>query len=103
MLARVRDGDARIMELFWNRAVKVEGARARICVMALNRPGVLGHVSTTIGKMGVNIADLRFGRKTRELYEIFMDVEVSDVEHLHQLLAALRSSPHVTHVERPGG
>ena len=73
---------------------------ARLSVMALNRPGSLGSISTVVGKQGANIVDLKIGRRTPELYEMLLDVEVEGLEQLQRVQAALRATACVTSVER---
>ena len=72
-------------------------AIARLQVMTTNQPGSLGSLSTVIGKQGGNITDLRFGAKSADLYEIMLDIEVEDRDHLDRIVARacapLRSSP----------
>jgi GTP pyrophosphokinase len=74
-----------------------------LSVTTLNRPGSLGSVSTVVGKQGGNIVDLKIGRRTPELYEILLDIEVDDVEQLTRVQAALRATACVTSVERKLG
>ena len=58
---------------------------------------------TAIGRQGGNITDLRFGTKSPDLYEIILDIEVDDLDHLGRVVAGLRALPVVTHVERSQG
>jgi guanosine-3',5'-bis(diphosphate) 3'-pyrophosphohydrolase len=95
-----RAADAgRWLDLGWNGAQDAK-AIARLQVMTMNQPGSLGSLSTVIGKQGGNIIDVRFGARTIDLYEIFLDIEVDDLEHLHRIAASLRATPVVTAVER---
>ena len=71
--------------------------------MTLNQPGSLGSLSTTIGRQGGNITDVRFGTKSPDLYELVLDIEVDDLDHLDRIVASLRATPVVTHVERSQG
>ncbi|HFD17142.1 MAG TPA: bifunctional (p)ppGpp synthetase/guanosine-3',5'-bis(diphosphate) 3'-pyrophosphohydrolase [Rhodospirillales bacterium] len=103
VLARVRNREHNLVELGWNTRATAPRAAARLRVLAVNRPGVLGTISTTIGQQGGNITDVKFGRRNPDLYELFLDIEVEGVDHLHRLKAALRMSPVVTAVERMCG
>ncbi len=103
VLARVEDREHRLVELGWNTRASAPRAAARLRVLAVNQPGVLGAISTTIGQQGGNITDVKFGRRNPDLYELFLDIEVEGVEHLHRLKAALRMSSVVTAVERMRG
>jgi guanosine-3',5'-bis(diphosphate) 3'-pyrophosphohydrolase len=98
-LGRRADEADRWLDLGWNGAHDVK-AIARLQVMTMNQPGSLGSLSTVIGKQGGNIIDVRFGARTIDLYEIFLDIEVDDLEHLRRIAASLRATPVVTAVER---
>ena len=86
---------------FASMAMMAVGSGATyLVVVALNQPGVLGTISTVIGKQSANITDVRFGHRAPDLYEIFLDVEVDGLEHLQRVQAALRASSVVSSVER---
>jgi GTP pyrophosphokinase len=103
-LARRADEDEdRWLDLGWNQIGAGLKATARVQVMSLHRPGSLGSLSTVIGREGGNISDLRFGAKSIDLYEIVIDVEVDDCDHLDRIMASLRANPVVTAVERMQG
>jgi GTP pyrophosphokinase len=100
-LARSAGEEAdRWLDLGWNQVASGFKATARLQVLTLNQPGSLGSLSTVIGREGGNITDLRFGAKSMDLYEIVLDVEVDDREHLDRIMASLRASSVVTAVER---
>ena len=73
---------------------------ARLSVTTLNRPGSLGSISTVVGKQGGNIVDLKIGRRTPDIYELMLDVEVDSLDQLLRVQAALRATTCVTSVER---
>ena len=90
----------RWLDLGWNPDAAEGKATARLQVMTLNQPGSLGSLSTVIGRQGGNITDVRFGARSPDLYEIILDVEVEDLDHLDRVVAGLRATPVVTYVER---
>ena len=99
-LIRKADDPDRWLDLGWNPKAKDAKAVARLQIMTTNQPGSLGSLSTVVGKQGGNITDLRFGSRSPELYEIILDVEVEDRDHLERILASLRATTAVTYVER---
>ncbi len=101
-LGRRRADPERWLDLGWNPSADSK-ATARLQVMTLNQPGSLGSLSTAIGRQGGNITDLRFGARSPDLYEIILDVEVEDLDHLDRVVAGLRATPVVTYVERSQG
>jgi GTP diphosphokinase / guanosine-3',5'-bis(diphosphate) 3'-diphosphatase len=46
---------------------------------------------------------VRFGSRSPDLYEIVLDIEVEDRDHLERIVASLRATPVVTLVERTQG
>jgi GTP pyrophosphokinase len=102
-LTRRRADPERWLDLAWNSGASESKAIARVQVMTLNQPGSLGSLSTAIGRQGGNITDLRFGARSPDLYEIILDIEVDDLDHLGRVVAGLRALPVVTNVERSQG
>ena len=102
-LGRRRADPERWLDLAWNPGAAENKGTARLQVMTLNQPGSLGSLSTAIGRQGGNITDIRFGAKSPDLYEIVLDVEVDDLDHLDRVVAGLRAIPVVTYVERSQG
>jgi GTP diphosphokinase / guanosine-3',5'-bis(diphosphate) 3'-diphosphatase len=100
VLGRTNASTQRAVDLGWNERETLPKVPARLSVTAVNRPGSLGSVSTVVGKQGANIVDLKIGRRTPELYELLLDVEVDDVEQLTRVQAALRATACVASVER---
>ena len=102
-LGRRRADPERWLDLGWNPEAAEGKGTARLQVMTLNQPGSLGSLSTAIGRQGGNITDVRFGARSPDLYEIILDVEVEDLDHLDRVVAGLRATPVVTYVERSQG
>jgi GTP diphosphokinase / guanosine-3',5'-bis(diphosphate) 3'-diphosphatase len=90
----------RLLDLGWNAGETLPKVSARLSVTTMNRPGSLGAISTVVGKQGANIVDLKIGRRTPELYELLLDVEVDGLDQLVRVQAALRATACVTSVER---
>ena len=103
ILTRKPEDADRWLDLGWNADAADAKAIARLHIMTTNQPGSLGSLSTVVGKQGGNITDVRFGARTPDLYEIILDIEVEDREHLDRIVATLRATPVVTHVERTQG
>ena len=66
----------RLLSLGWNTGETLPKVSARLSVTTMNRPGSLGSISTVVGKQGANIVDLKIGRRTPDIYELLLDVEV---------------------------
>ena len=66
-----------------------------------NQPGSLGSLTTVIGKADGNITNLKITNRSVDFFEMMVDVEVNDVRHLSNIIAALRATPHHS-VDRRG-
>ena len=76
---------------------------ARVYLTVLNAPGSLGNLSTVIAKNEGNISNLKITERSREFFDMVIDVEVRDVKHLTNIIAALRATPVINSVERARG
>ena len=76
---------------------------ARLGVILLNEPGSLGGLSTIIGKNAGNIVNLKINNRSVDFFEMQVDIEVGNVRHLTNIIAALRATPLITSVERARG
>ena len=72
----------------------------RLSVVVANETGALGNLSTVIGKNGGNITNLKITNRTSDFFEMLIDVDVHDVKHLTNIMAALRATPVIHSVER---
>lgn len=75
----------------------------RLNVVITNQLGSLGSLTTVIGKNGGNITNLKIVNRSTDFFEILLDVEVKDVKHLTNIIAALRATPSINSVERGRG
>ncbi len=92
------------LDLSWDDDGAAEESHvARIKVFLTNEPGTLGDLSTIIGKNGGNITNLRIAHRSVDFFEIHLDIQVDDVRHLTEIIAALRASPIITSVDRARG
>jgi len=103
LLKKADDNSDRWLDLAWNPDREDARAIARIRLLNQHKPGSLGLVSTVIGQLGGNITDIRFGAKTPDVFEVVIDIEVSNVEQLEGILASLRTTEVVESVERAEG
>ncbi|MBM3483318.1 MAG: bifunctional (p)ppGpp synthetase/guanosine-3',5'-bis(diphosphate) 3'-pyrophosphohydrolase [Alphaproteobacteria bacterium] len=92
------------LDLSWD----VEGADreahvGRLSVTVVNEPGSLGALAGAIGRAHGNITNLKIAHRAAEFFEFHVDVEVRDVKHLSNIVAALRAVPSISQVERMVG
>jgi GTP pyrophosphokinase len=72
----------------------------RIQLTVVNEPGTLGTLATVIGKNEGNIINLKITNRTPQFFDMIIDIEVRDVRHLTNVMAALRASAAVNSVDR---
>lgn len=99
------DAPERWLDVAWNAARDGENAVhvGRIDVTLGNEPGSLGSLTTIIGKNGGNITNLKITNRSLDFFELLVDIEVQDVKHLTNIIAALRAAPSINSVQRARG
>jgi GTP diphosphokinase / guanosine-3',5'-bis(diphosphate) 3'-diphosphatase len=91
----------RWMDVAWDHDAEApENLVGRIALVVNNAVGALGSLTTVIGRNGGNITNLKITNRTIDYFEILLDVDVKDVKHLTNIMAALRATPVVHSVER---
>ena len=66
-------------------------------------PGSLGELSTVIARNDGNISNLKITDRAPQFFNMLIDIEVRDVKHLTNVIAALRANPSINSVERARG
>jgi GTP pyrophosphokinase len=66
-------------------------------------PGALGDLSMVIAKNNGNISNLKITNRAGDFYDLLIDIEVQNVKHLTEIIAALRASPMTNTVDRSRG
>jgi GTP pyrophosphokinase len=75
----------------------------RVKAIVPNEPGSLSEVATMIASNLGNISNLNFTERSQDFFEMQIDIEVTDVKHLTNIIAALRATPIISKVERVMG
>ncbi|MBI2978204.1 MAG: bifunctional (p)ppGpp synthetase/guanosine-3',5'-bis(diphosphate) 3'-pyrophosphohydrolase [Rhodospirillales bacterium] len=94
----------RWLDVSWDvdgKAPQVHVGRIQLTVQ--NVPGSLGELSTVIARNEGNISNLKITNRTPEFFDMLIDIEVRDVKHLTNVIAALRANPAINAVERARG
>ncbi len=98
------DAPERWLDVAWHvDPSKADHHVGRLHVVVANEPGSLGSLSTVIGKSEGNITNLKITNRSVDFFEMMIDVEVKDVKHLTNIIAALRATPAINTVERARG
>ncbi len=102
-LQSFQDTPERWVDIAWEREGEAQNFSGRLHLVVANEPGSLGSLSTIIGKTKGNITNLKITNRSLDFFEMLIDVEVSDVKHLTNIMAALRAMPVISSVERARG
>ncbi len=100
-LEKYADEPERWLDISWGDEANQEGVyTGRLKVMLTNEPGALGEFSNAVARYNGNISNLNIVNRTISYFEILVDIEVKDLKHLTDIIAALRSSKVVSYVSR---
>ncbi|WP_184042716.1 RelA/SpoT family protein [Roseospira visakhapatnamensis] len=94
------DEPQRWLDLAWDDQATADVHTGRLKVVVGNHMGTLSELSTVIAKNLGNITNLKITNRSIDFFDMMIDVEVHDVRHLTNIIAALRASPSVNSVER---
>ena len=99
MLEQYADSPERWLDLSWNLDEQ-DHQVGRVTLVVANESGSLGNLSTVIAKNQGNISNLKITSRNADFFEMLVDIEVRDVKHLTNIMAALRATPAINSVER---
>lgn len=91
----------RVIEVCWKDGAKADHLYVcRVRVVVENLAGSLADVTGTIARKQVNITNIKTTNRNADYFEIIIDVEVANVEHLEDMMSALRISRKIVEVAR---
>lgn len=101
-LESFRDMPERWIDVDWGDAKNPEESSlvGRLTIVVTNQPNSLGALTTIIGKSNGNILNLKIINRSTDFFDILVDVEVKDINHLMNIIAALRANPAIISVDR---
>ena len=103
-LSSYSDNPERWLNISWeNTESKNTFYSSRLNVVLKNQTGSLGKVTTIIARNNGNISNINFSIRKVDFYEIIIDIEVRDANHLKNIIAALRLVSEVSSLERIKG
>jgi guanosine-3',5'-bis(diphosphate) 3'-pyrophosphohydrolase len=95
------DSPERWIDVRWNEAAHDKDRHvARINMVIIHQPGTVAAITSIIARENANIINLKFKNRSPDFYEIHIDLDIKDREHLMGIIAALRMSQRVISVER---
>ncbi len=100
LLEKFADEPERWLDIAWGDDTEGTTHLGRLKVMLANEPGALGELSNLVARHNGNIANLNIVYRTVGYFEILIDVEVKDLKHLTDIIAALKAAKVVSYVSR---
>ena len=103
-LENFADTPERWLDVSWSQDQGDEESHVgRLTLTINNTGGALASLSNVINKNGGNITNLKITNRSLDFWDMYIDVYVSDTQHLNNIVAALRATPEVTSVDRSRG
>ncbi len=93
----------RVLDVCWKDEISYKGEEfypSRIRVVVENKSGGLADISSIIAKKQVNISNIKIINRSSDYFELMVDIEVRNIDHLEEVLTSLRISNKVTEVTR---
>ncbi len=100
VLEKFADEPERWLDIAWGDEAENETHVGRLKIMLANEPGALADLSNLVARNNGNISNLNIVYRTVSYFELLVDVEVKDVKHLNDIIAALKASRVVSYVAR---
>ena len=103
-LENVADAPEHWLDVSWTPDTEGSETRVgRISAVVANEPGSLATLATVIARNVGNISNLKIVIRSPDFFEMVVDIEVRDVKHFTDIVAALRASPQIQSVKRVRG
>lgn len=98
-----RNDPSRVLDVSWDQSF-AEGAGSqyvgRVKAVVSHETGGLATVTNAIAKDMGNITNIKITNRASDFFEMLIDIEVQDVNHLNNIIASLRSKPIIHAIER---
>jgi GTP pyrophosphokinase len=95
----------RILDVCWKSEEQIgdQSYQSQIRVVVENISGAIAEITNIIAKKKMNIRHITTTNRSSETFEVLINVSVKNVDHLEQMLSALRMSKKTIEVERLAG
>lgn len=92
----------RIVDFCWKSSDEIGDHlySSRIKLLVENKPGALANVTSILAKKKVNILNIKTLSRSLDYFELLLDIQIKNTEHLEEILSTLRISKKVSEVFR---
>jgi GTP diphosphokinase / guanosine-3',5'-bis(diphosphate) 3'-diphosphatase len=103
-LQELDDDTSSWIDVAWLPAGETQAVfNAALQVVTMNQPGALATVAEIVARNEANIANVKLSHRDEHFHTFLFDLEVADLAHLTNIVAALRAAKAVSSVERLRG
>lgn len=95
----------RVLDVCWKSDIEFseQSYSCQIRVVVENKSGALADITNVIAKKKMNIGHIRTTNRSLDTFEVVINIDVKNVDHLEEMLSALRISKKTIEVERLAG
>jgi len=90
----------KLLDVCWKNNQDSELYQSRIMIVMHNTSGSLAEVSNAIAKKKINITNIQINSRSVDFFEVVIDMEVRNVEHLEHIMSTLRMSKKIIEVKK---
>lgn len=92
----------RVLDVCWKNEDEIGDMMyaSRIRVVVENQTGSLADVTSIIAKKKVNITHIRTTNRSSDVFEVMIDLQVKNLDHIEEILSSLRISRKILEVHR---
>lgn len=98
-----RNEPERVLDVSWEHSEgedSKDGYVGRVKAIVSHEMGGLAVVANAIAKDLGNITNIKITNRASDFFELLIDIEVQDVNHLNNIIANLRSQPNIQAIDR---
>ncbi|MEP3345840.1 MAG: bifunctional (p)ppGpp synthetase/guanosine-3',5'-bis(diphosphate) 3'-pyrophosphohydrolase [Litoreibacter sp.] len=99
-LVEFEEQPERWLDIHWHSGRHSASNAVTLSLTIGNSFGVLGRICTLIGEQKANISDMHFVDRKPDYFQLLVDVDVRDAEHLHGVMTAIEADSDVAMLER---
>lgn len=90
----------RLLDVCWKNGQDNDLYQSRIMIVMHNTSGSLAEVSNAIAKKNINITNIQINSRSVDFFEVIIDMEVKNTEHLENIMSSLRMSKKIVEVSK---
>jgi GTP pyrophosphokinase len=90
----------KLVDICWRAGNDLDFYQSRIMVVMRNASGSLAEVSSNIARQKININNIKINNRANDFFEVIIDINVKNTDHLEEIMSTLRMSKTIVEVHR---